>query len=408
LGLSSEAGKRFYHGLTAKRLCQSLDAAIKMYEELGGKVTGMSIVGESVDQLKNIPLRLSKVAGLIGEKLTAEQVENYLKKLHFVLSEKVTENNQISWVVAVPYFRLDIELEEDLIEEIFKIDRWNDKTIYFSGNVDPQIKSVEREKISFTNNINKNLNIFSRINTFIFAFQLENGRISNSSEDALGVSFNSSLKFSQINIFQIEKYFDPKLDLNLNLNHLLNDGEYCVDYEKGIIYLFWSTEEKDFGSVNYLELKIKTQFPHILTVNDIYFSFNPNTKNKKINYTSFSDTEIFFENFYLSDERFNSSNQPYIFDQGKIVVENNIFAIRGIFDHYQISNNIVPLNFVSGAKFENNEISIISGLSQKYNLFIQPGLILEFPFHSPGIEVDNVLSVIRISDGVFMSDVCYL
>src|SRR3989344_5361685 len=37
LKLQSEASKRFYHGLTAKRLLQALNAAIKMYQDLGGK-----------------------------------------------------------------------------------------------------------------------------------------------------------------------------------------------------------------------------------------------------------------------------------------------------------------------------------------------------------------------------------
>ncbi len=116
LGLPSEASKRFQHGLTRKRLLQALNAAVKLYQELGGKVTGLTIVGDTEDQLKKVPLSLEKVNSLIGIELSEKQVEEYLSKLHFEF-KKIDG----SWVVTPPYFRLDIEIEEDLIEEIARM-----------------------------------------------------------------------------------------------------------------------------------------------------------------------------------------------------------------------------------------------------------------------------------------------
>lgn len=117
LGLQSEAGKRFYHGLTKKRLFQALDAAVRMYEELGGKVTALDIVGETEDQLKKVPLRAEKVNSLIGVELRPGQIESYLTALNF----KVDPNDKGSWVVTPPYYRLDVEVEEDLIEEVTRM-----------------------------------------------------------------------------------------------------------------------------------------------------------------------------------------------------------------------------------------------------------------------------------------------
>jgi phenylalanyl-tRNA synthetase beta chain len=136
LGLNSEASKRFYHGLTKKRALQALDAAIRMYEGLGGKLTALTIVGDTEDQAKKVILRLNKVNSLIGVEITERQVEEFLGKLNFsssrvanapsnnnrdFSSSEAEPSREVSWVVTPPYWRLDIEIEEDLIEEVARM-----------------------------------------------------------------------------------------------------------------------------------------------------------------------------------------------------------------------------------------------------------------------------------------------
>lgn len=125
LGLQSEASKRFYHGLTQKRLFQALSAAIKMYQDLGGKLTGLSIVGEYPEKQKQIDLSQKKVNSLIGVNIQGKDVESYLKKLHFDVTPDSTAqaslNDNSSWSVRPPYFRLDVEIEEDVIEEVARL-----------------------------------------------------------------------------------------------------------------------------------------------------------------------------------------------------------------------------------------------------------------------------------------------
>lgn len=130
LGLQSEASKRFYHGLTQRRLFQALEKAIKYYEELGGEITEISIVGEYPEQMKEIKLTQEKTSSLVGVEIEPEQMEDYLNKLNFTLQregvklnhlEGVRDKQQVSWKVKTPYFRLDIELEEDLIEEVARM-----------------------------------------------------------------------------------------------------------------------------------------------------------------------------------------------------------------------------------------------------------------------------------------------
>src|SRR5581483_9453911 len=107
LGLASEASKRFYHGLTRKRLLQAFDAAIRMYQNLGGKLTALTIVGDTQDQEKKVPLGVLKTNSLIGVDIPAKQVEEYLTKLNFDLSSRaLTGDNQglAGWVVTPPYY----------------------------------------------------------------------------------------------------------------------------------------------------------------------------------------------------------------------------------------------------------------------------------------------------------------
>lgn len=117
LNLQSEASKRFQHGLTKTRLLQALNAAIQMYQSLGGKLTAISIVGNFEDKEKVVNLSLDKLNALVGIDFEEKQVEEYLSKLYF--EAKLVSKKQ--WQVKVPYFRLDINIEEDLIEEVARL-----------------------------------------------------------------------------------------------------------------------------------------------------------------------------------------------------------------------------------------------------------------------------------------------
>lgn len=117
LGLFSEASKRFQHGLSKTNLLQALSAAIKMYEELGGKITSVNLSGNLEDKPKIIELNHTHLNSLIGADIPAEQVESSLKSLGFHL-ESVRTNY---WKVIAPFWRLDIEIEEDLVEEVVRM-----------------------------------------------------------------------------------------------------------------------------------------------------------------------------------------------------------------------------------------------------------------------------------------------
>ncbi len=116
-GLYSDASKRFQHGLSPKRLLQALDAAIKMYQDLGGTLTAITLIGNFDKEERKLNLNIQKTNDLIGLTLSQETIISCLEKLNFEIKNVDEENLE----ATIPYFRLDIQIEEDLIEEVARM-----------------------------------------------------------------------------------------------------------------------------------------------------------------------------------------------------------------------------------------------------------------------------------------------
>ena len=116
-GLHSEASKRIQHGLSKIRLLQALDGAIRMYYKIGGKLTALTLVGDFSQEKRSVNLSIKKVNRLLGIMLDEETITNCLRKLSFSIIKK----DQDILEVITPYFRMDINIEEDVIEEVARM-----------------------------------------------------------------------------------------------------------------------------------------------------------------------------------------------------------------------------------------------------------------------------------------------
>ncbi len=144
MSLHSEASKRFQHGLTKKRLLQAFSSAIKIYQSMGGRLTGIIVLDHLTTTYPIISLSLDKVNSLIGIELSAEQIEHYLHKLSFKV-----EKNIEGWDVTPPYYRLDLQIEEDVIEEIARIYGYDKITAKpLSGDIPEAIDQTFYSKVS--------------------------------------------------------------------------------------------------------------------------------------------------------------------------------------------------------------------------------------------------------------------
>lgn len=264
--------------------------------------------------------------------------------------------------------------------EIYTLDRWSDNKIYFRYNNPPKLDQAIGERAVFQTIINELLFVNTallNINVLdVFKIFLTNNAIVSGTEDSLGSSFNSSLVPSNTDIFVKEIWFDRQLSESLNIDRLINIGDYMVDYFNGIIYCaIADAENLNIGTVSYKHNNIVPQSPHLISVDDLYYQISVlNQKNKKFSYVSFDDGVIIPEILDYSDELSlnNSSESIYQISNSEIGtfistsfvpgVTNQIKFVRSIFEYDDLLNNASPLNFApfsisNGFNIHVNEIT---------------------------------------------------
>jgi phenylalanyl-tRNA synthetase beta chain len=119
LGLHTESSHRFERGADIDIVPVALDRAASLIAELaGGSISKGSIDVYPVKSVqKKIALRVERINSVLGVKLSMNEVESLLTRLEFSLlrlDDGVLE-------VIVPSFRVDVEREIDLIEEIARL-----------------------------------------------------------------------------------------------------------------------------------------------------------------------------------------------------------------------------------------------------------------------------------------------
>lgn len=120
LGLPSESRYRFERGIAAGLALPALKRATQLIAELGaGKIAkGWIDVYPGQKPINPIRLTLVKLQRLLGLPFSLEVTLNTLQSLGFEC-KAIPEKNEI--MVTAPYWRSDINIEVDLIEEVARI-----------------------------------------------------------------------------------------------------------------------------------------------------------------------------------------------------------------------------------------------------------------------------------------------
>lgn len=123
LGLSTDASYRFERGTDPNITVFAVNRAAQLIQQVaGGTIAeGLIDVYPNSIQEKKIVLRYSRVDKILGYKIEVDSIDKILKALGFGLEKKT----DISIDVTIPTFRPDIEREIDLIEEIARIDGYD-------------------------------------------------------------------------------------------------------------------------------------------------------------------------------------------------------------------------------------------------------------------------------------------
>ncbi len=115
LGVSTDASYRFERGSDIGIAPEAARMAASLLSGMGGKVAkSMTDVYPKPRKNKTITLRRQRVVDLLGAPVEAEFIEKTLPVLGFKVS---AQPNDI-WRVEVPSFRVDVDREADLVEEV--------------------------------------------------------------------------------------------------------------------------------------------------------------------------------------------------------------------------------------------------------------------------------------------------
>jgi len=145
--LHTDASHRFERGADFESTVLSCDRVSEMILQAGGELVGnpIDVIARPID-LAPVGLRMSEVWRILGHTLTANDVVRVLKHLGF---DVVPEDDQ-EFTVHIPSWRLDVEREIDLIEEIARLhgyDKFPNSLPSFAGAVFDSPNAVKDKKL---------------------------------------------------------------------------------------------------------------------------------------------------------------------------------------------------------------------------------------------------------------------
>ncbi|TNE42016.1 MAG: phenylalanine--tRNA ligase subunit beta [Alphaproteobacteria bacterium] len=117
LGIESDARYRFERGVDPAFVESGMEIATRLVLELcGGEPSNMVSAGDGPDWHKSVTLRKSRVKDLGGVDVPVSEMRDILDKLGFAPEE---DGETIR--VSVPSWRMDVDGEADLVEEILRV-----------------------------------------------------------------------------------------------------------------------------------------------------------------------------------------------------------------------------------------------------------------------------------------------
>lgn len=143
LGLQSESSYRFERGVDFNNIIFASNRAAKLIAEITDATVESGIVDiyPNPIPLKTVKLRYSRVADILGVNLSIERIDKILTALQF----SILDHNSESVTLQVPSYRVDIELEIDLIEEIARLHNYDNITPDMKTAIDASTTSIDKQ-----------------------------------------------------------------------------------------------------------------------------------------------------------------------------------------------------------------------------------------------------------------------
>ena len=144
LRLRSEASLRFDKGLSPELPPKGLRRATQLLAELAGGTVAKGIIDvyPGVGEKAPVHLTEARIEQVLGISIEMERVREVLESLAF----ECEESGENGLKVSAPYWRTDIGIEDDLVEEVARISGYDDiPTTPLSGRIPPNVPDDARD-----------------------------------------------------------------------------------------------------------------------------------------------------------------------------------------------------------------------------------------------------------------------
>jgi phenylalanyl-tRNA synthetase beta chain len=149
-GIHTDASHRFERGADFNSTVLSTDRVAELIlQSGGGELVGdvIDVIAKRIDQAP-IALHVSEVRRILGDQPSVAEIVRMLRKLGFDVTPEKTDDSEFT--VEIPSWRLDVEREIDLIEEIARMygyDNFPNTLPAFSGEVIEQPEAKKDAKL---------------------------------------------------------------------------------------------------------------------------------------------------------------------------------------------------------------------------------------------------------------------
>lgn len=246
LGLNTDASHRFERGVPIELSIIALNRAIALIDDINKKE--IIINGNWDLYSKNIKINPNKKQNLtgqrykkiIGESITRKETANILNSLGFNASASKTNETNFTQEVKIPYWRSDITIEDDLIEEIARIKGYD--------NLSSEPLQYPKNNIPVDNNIMYRNNIRNEMKSMGYIETINYPTINNTEYNLTNLNVNSPIKL-QNPINKKNNILRPNLKTGLINNISINSKKYPeIDswkfYELGRIFNLGNMDNK--------------------------------------------------------------------------------------------------------------------------------------------------------------------
>ena len=239
-GLNTDASFRYERGCDPTNTIYVLKRCALLIQEVAGGQISSEIVDIYPQEVKSfeVSLSLSKINTLIGKKIGKENIETILGALEM----KIVSQNEEGYVLHVPAYRVDVQRDVDVIEDILRIYGYNNveigetlkSTLSYSSKPDSyKLQNLISEQLTAQgfNEILNNSLTKGGYYTELTSYPADNS-----------VKIINSLS-SDLNVMRQTLLFGGLENINRNVNRRNTDLKF---YEFGNCY-YYHTENKKEG-----------------------------------------------------------------------------------------------------------------------------------------------------------------